>query len=142
MEVICWLILVAIFIVIEIATLGLTTIWFAGGAFVAAIVGLLGANLIIQIICFVIVSALLVALTRPIALKYLKKNIEKTNIDAIIGKKGIVITEINNLNASGSVKIDNMEWTARSKEGNVISIDSTVEVIAIEGVKLIVIKVN
>lgn len=142
MEIISWLILAAIFIVIEIATLGLTTIWFAGGAFVAAIVGACGANLVIQIICFVVVSVLLLVITRPIAMKHLETKIQKTNLDAIIGQTAVVLSEINNIESIGKVKVNNMEWTARASEDAVIiPKGATAKVIRIEGVKLIVEKI-
>ena len=105
--IICWLLLAAIFIVIELVpdlielvTLGLTTIWFAGGAFVAAIAGACGANLVVQVILFLVVSIVLLVLTRPIAVKHLDSKIEKTNSEALIGKTAVVIQEINNVNGT------------------------------------------
>jgi len=135
----CWLLLAAIFIVIEIATLGLTTIWFAGGAFVAAIAGVCGANLVVQVILFLVVSIVLLVLTRPIAKKHLDSKIEKTNSEALIGQTAVVIQEINNVNATGQAKINGMEWTARAKnEDEVIPAGTNVKVVEISGVKLIV----
>lgn len=137
--IICWLLLAAIFIVIELVTLGLTTIWFAGGAFIAAIAGVCGANLVIQVILFLVVSILLLVLTRPIAVKHLDSKIEKTNSEALIGKTAVVIQEINNVNATGQAKINGMEWTARAKnEDEVIPVGVNVTVVEISGVKLIV----
>lgn len=137
--IICWLLLAAIFIVIELVTLGLTTIWFAGGAFVAAIAGACGANLVIQVILFLVVSILLLVLTRPIAVKHLDTKIEKTNSEALIGKTAVVIQEINNVNATGQAKINGMEWMARAKnEDEVIPVGTNVTIVEISGVKLIV----
>lgn len=138
-EIICWLLLAAIFIIVEIVSLGLTTIWFAGGAFVAAVAGLFGANLVVQIICFVVVSLLLLFITRPIAVKYLDSKTEKTNAEALIGKSAVVISEINNLEGIGQAKVNGMEWTARAREDNVIiPKGNTVKIVEIQGVKLIV----
>lgn len=142
MEVLCWLLLAAIFIVVEIITLGLTTIWFAGGAFVAAIAGACGANLVIQIILFVAVSVILLILTRPFAVKHLDTRIEKTNSEALIGQTAYVLQEIDNLKESGQAKINGMEWTARAKDDTVIiPVGASVKVVEIQGVKLVVEKI-
>lgn len=138
MEILCWLLLAAIFIIIEIVTLGLTTIWFAGGAFVAAIAGAFGANLAIQILCFVVVSVLLLVLTRPLAIKHLDSKTEKTNAEALVGQNAVVITKIDNLNGTGQAKINGMEWTARAADDSIINKGETVKIIEIQGVKLIV----
>lgn len=138
MEILCWLLLAAIFIIIEIVTLGLTTIWFAGGAFVAAIAGAFGANLAIQILCFVVVSVLLLVLTRPLAIKHLDSKTEKTNAEALVGQNAVVITKIDNLNGTGQAKINGMEWTARATDDSIINKGETVKIIEIQGVKLIV----
>lgn len=137
--VICWLLMAAIFIVVELATLGLTTIWFAGGAFVAAVASALGANLVIQIILFLAVSIVLLVMTRPIAVKHLDSKIEKTNSEALIGKTAVVTQEINNVNATGQVVINGMEWTARAKnDDDIIPVKTNVKILEISGVKLIV----
>ena len=121
MEALCWLLLAAIFIVIEIITLGLTTIWFAGGAL------------------FLIVSIVLLILTRPLAVKYLDSKTEKTNSEALIGQRALVTQKINNLNATGQAKAGGMEWTARAKEeGTIIPEGEIVTILEIQGVKLIV----
>lgn len=139
MEPLCWLLLAAIFIVIEIITLGLTTIWFAGGAFIAALTGLVGANLYIQVALFLIVSIVLLILTRPLAMKYLDSKTEKTNSEALIGQRAVVTQKINNLDATGQVKAGGMEWTARAKEeGTIIPEGEIVTILEIQGVKLIV----
>lgn len=137
--ILCWLLMAAIFIVIELVTLGLTTIWFAGGAFIAAIAGALGANLAIQVILFLVVSIVLLVLTRPLAMKHLDSNIEKTNTEALIGQTAVVIQEINNINGVGQAKVNGMEWTARAKkEDEIIPVGTNVTIVEISGVKLIV----
>lgn len=139
MEALCWLLLAALFIVIEIISLGLTTIWFAGGAFVAALAGLAGVSLTIQVALFLIVSIILLVLTRPVAVKYLDSKTQKTNSEALIGQKAVVLQTIDNLKTKGQVKVNGMEWTARAKTDEmVIPEGEVVTILEIQGVKLIV----
>ena len=135
---IIWLVVLAILLVIEFLTLGLTTVWFAGGAFVAFLVSLAGGPLWLQLLLFIAVSVVLLLFTRPLAVKYLNKDVQKTNVDSIPGQKGIVTATIDNLKAEGQVTIQGMEWTARAKNGNTIEKGKVVRVTAVEGVKLIV----
>ena len=138
MEGIFWLIVLVVMTVIEIITLGLTTVWFAGGALAAFIASLLGANIVVQVILFVVVSVLLLALTRPLAVEYLNKDRIRTNAESLIGKTAVVKQEIDNLNAQGQVSVDGQEWTARSVEEQVITKNVQVEIVEINGVKLMV----
>ena len=139
MEALCWLLLAAIFIVVEIITLGLTTIWFAGGAFVAAIAAACGAGLTIQILLFVIVAVVLLIFTRPLAVKHLDAKTEKTNAEALVGQTAIVLSEIDNLKETGLAKINGMEWTARATDDTMIIPEGeAVRIVEIQGVKLIV----
>ncbi len=141
MDSIYWLILLCILIFIEIITLGLTTIWFAGGSLVAFLAALIGAPTPIQIALFVVVSLVLLIFTRPFAMRYLNKNREATNVDSLMGKEARVVEKINNLNGTGSVIVNGQEWSARiSPEETVTTIDiNTIVVIEkISGVKLIV----
>lgn len=139
MESIFWLVLMIALIVIEVYTMGLSTIWFALGALVAFIVSLFGAGTIIEIIVFLVFSIISLILTRPIAMKYLSKNRVKTNVDSLIGKKAIVIEKISNLEETGQAHINGLEWMARAKnDKDVIEKGSVVEVVRIDGVKLIV----
>lgn len=140
MDVIIWLVIAAILIVSEIVSLGLTTIWFAGGAIVAAILAHFGAHWIVQILVFAVVSLVLLVLTRPIAQKHLMKDVEKTNVDGLIGTVGMVIETIDNAKSEGAVFLDGKEWTARAVNGEVIQKDSKVKVESISGVKLMVSK--
>ena len=135
---ISWLLGLAILLVIECLTLGLTTVWFAGGALVAFLVSLAGGPLWLQLLLFIAVSVVLLLFTRPLAVKYLNKDVQKTNVDSIPGQKGIVTATIDNLKAEGQVTIQGMEWTARAKNGNTIEKGKVVRVTAVEGVKLIV----
>lgn len=136
---ILWIAIIVIMAVIEALTLGLTTIWFAGGGIVAAIFAALGAPVVVQVILFLVVSILLLYFTRPIAVKAFNKTRTLTNSEGLVGKHAYVTEEIDNIKATGKVKIDGMEWTARTKaDGTVISVGSLISVISIEGVKAIV----
>lgn len=139
MEAFVWLILFVLLLVIEIISLGLTTIWFAFGALVAFILALIGVDFAGQIIIFVIVSFATLLLVRPLADKYLNKNTIKTNVEAMAGKTGVVTEEINNVSAKGRITVDGMEWTARSEDDSeVIAEGEIVTILKIEGVKAIV----
>ena len=134
-----WLLLFIALIVIEIITLGLTTIWFAAGSLVAFLLSLFHVPLPIQIIVFLVVSVILFVLTRPIAMKYFNKDRIKTNAESLIGKQAVVTEDIDNLLAVGLVTINGQEWTARNVvDGMKIPKGTVVIVRAISGVKLIV----
>ena len=139
MTVMYWLGAAAIFVVIEIITMGLTTIWFAGGALVGAVMAAFSLPLWSQIIAFVIVSVILLILTRPWALKYLNSRTVRTNADSLIGQTALVKETINNMEGKGLVQLNGQDWTARSFEaGEIIPEGSEVIVKEIRGVKLIV----
>jgi membrane protein implicated in regulation of membrane protease activity len=134
-----WLIMVVVMLVIEIVTLGLTTIWFAGGALVAFVAALLGAPLVVQVLLFLGVSIALLLLTRPIAVKYFNKDRVKTNVESMIGRQGIVISEIDNLLGVGQVTVGGQEWSARAKDpARKFVVGEVVNVVEIQGVKLMV----
>lgn len=138
-----WLIVFVACIVIEIGTLGLTTIWFAGGALIAAIGAAVGAPLWLQITLFLGISLVLLYFTRPIAVKYFNKDRVKTNAESLIGKQAIVISEIDNLQGIGQVTVGGQEWSARTMEdGEMLPIGSVVVVRSINGVKLMVEKLE
>lgn len=139
MESIWWLALLIIFVVIEIATMGLTTIWFAGGAVAGFIASILGANVIVQGILFLVVSIVLLVFTRPFAARYINKNHVKTNVDSLIGQRAVVTQEIANIKETGEAKLEGKVWMARSeKENTVIPAGTVVTVMGVSGVKLIV----
>ena len=135
---IIWLVIAAIMIVLEIISLGLTTIWFAGGALIAALAAWLGAHWVIQILVFAAVSLVLLIFTRPVAVKKMMKDIEKTNAEGLIGTVGLVTTTIDNRKSEGVVKLDGKEWWSRSADDSVIEAGNQVVVKEISGVKLIV----
>ena len=139
MDAFIWLAVIVICLIIEAVTLGLTTIWFAGGALIAFIASLFRVPIAIQFFLFFIVSLALLFLTRPIAIKYFNKDRIKTNVDTLIGKQAVVISEINNLKGEGTVILEGKEWTARSNAKHEILEDGmVVKILRNEGVKLIV----
>ena len=138
MYAIIWLAALVILLLAEALTLGLTTIWFAGGALIALIAALVGANVWVQLGIFLAVSLLLLIFTRPAALRYMNKSTLKTNVDSLAGEVGVVSERIDNLEATGKVKLNDVLWTARSEDGTVIEEGAVVEISRVEGVKLIV----
>ena len=139
---IVWLIILALCLGVEIATLGLVTIWFAGGALVTFFVAMVTDSLLIQVIVFLAVSLLLLFFTRPIAKKYYNSKRTKTNVDSLIGEQCKVAETIGNCNEAGTVLLNGLEWTARSKDEAVIGAGARVKVCAVDGVKVIVEKVT
>lgn len=138
MNAMIWLILFVVLVVFEIATMGLTTIWFAAGSLVAFFASLFHVTWWLQFILFIVVSLIMLIFTRPFAVRYVNKHTQKTNIDSIIGQTGRVIAQIDNAQASGYVVVNGLEWAARSADASVIEVDTMVKVKAIEGVKVIV----
>lgn len=134
-----WIGLFIILLIIEVFTVGLTTIWFAIGALAAAGANTLGANLTIQIIVFLAVSIVLMFFTRPWAAKHLNKNRLKTNYESKIGEVIKITERVDNLRQTGRSIVDGQEWTVRSQDNNVIlEKDELAKVISVSGVKLIV----
>ncbi len=133
-----WLGIFIVLLIIEICTLGLTTIWFAGGALLAFFAALLDFDLLIQLVLFLVISLVLLIFTRPVALKYFNAKRVKTNSESFIGKTAIVKQAIINDLGEGQVMFNGIEWTARSVNDSQIGEGKTVVVTAIDGVKLIV----
>lgn len=140
---IVWLIFLAVFVVVEILTLGLTTIWFAGGALAAFFVSLADVSIYVQVIVFLLVSFALLSLVRPLAQKYFNKDREKTNAQTLIGATAVVMEPIDNLKARGRVIVRGQEWAARNvNERELLEKDAHVRVTAISGVKLMVERIS
>ena len=138
-----WLGAFGVLLLIEILTLGLTTIWFAVGALAAFLLALVQVPLMIQIVVFIVVSVVMLVFTRPIMTKYLNKKTTKTNAESLVGRKARVLITINNLKSEGQVMVNGMEWTARSTKDEVtFQKDEMVRIAGISGVKLIVEKEN
>ena len=134
-----WLVITVVLSVIEIFTMGLVTIWFAAGAAVALIVSLLGAPQWLQIAAFLMISIVVLVLVRPIAASHFNNRLKKTNIDAIVGRKLIAKTDIDNLHGFGKVDMDGSTWIAASSMDNVIIHQGEeVKVVEVQGAKLIV----
>lgn len=134
-----WLVAVIVLGVVEAATVGLVTVWFALGALAALISALFGGPLWLQILLFITVTAVTLFTTRPLVKKYFNKNSHKaTNADMVIGKDAQVTERIDNLEGTGAVKCLGKEWSARSENGESIPAGKIVVAVRIEGVKLIV----
>lgn len=139
MSPIYWIIIFIVLLIIEIATLGLTTVWFAAGALAAFLAGILGAGLAVQIVLFLVVSVVLLVLTRPVALKYFNNKRQSTNVESMIGRQGVVLETIDTIKSQGQVEVDGETWSARTDEPEgVIPRDTVVSVEGVQGVKLIV----
>ena len=134
-----WLVVLVVLVVIELLTMGLTTIWFAGGALIATIAAVLGAPMVVQVILFLVVSGVLIIFTRPLAVKYFNKDRVRTNAESLVGRQAIVISEIDNLQGIGQVNVGGMEWSARTRiDGIRLPVGTVTTVLGINGVKLIV----
>ena len=136
---ITWLVLLVIFLAVELATMGLTTLWFAGGALAAFLVSLAGGSLTLQVVVFIAAAVILLIFTRPFAVKYINQNRVKTNADSLIGETTVVTEAIDNLAGAGQVRVNGQIWTARSsEEDREIPEGTRVRILEISGVKLMV----
>ena len=135
---IIWLVLLAAFLITEAATVTVVSLWFSVGSLAALIASLLGAALWLQILLFLAVSAIALAALRPIVRKYIHPKLTATNVDSVIGSVGLVTAAIDNITATGQVKLGAMEWSARSADGKPIPKGTLVKVDRIEGVKAVV----
>ena len=132
---IVWLLLLVVFLAAEAATVSMVSLWFAVSALVALLVALLGGPGWLQGTLFLVISAVLLALLRPLVKRYVTPRITATNVDSVIGSTGLVTTAIDNVSAVGQVKLGAMEWTPRSTSGQPIPVGTLVKVDRIEGVK-------
>jgi membrane protein implicated in regulation of membrane protease activity len=132
-----WVALVVVFAIIEAFTLGLTTIWPALAAFVMVFLSFFKIPLQVQIIIFLLISAVLLYFTRPIAIRKFKTGKVKTNVDSLAGMSALVTRQIREFDR-GEVKLNGQFWTARSEDGSTINEGTRCEVIRIEGVQAIV----
>ena len=134
-----WLIAMIVLLVIEGVVPGLISIWFALGALAALVSALLHAPLWLQIVWFLAVSIVALALTRPLAKKYINSKTQPTNADMLIGKECVVRESIDNVLGAGAVSVDGKVWTARTENDDIkVPEGSRAVVVRIEGVKLIV----
>ncbi|MBQ4561627.1 MAG: NfeD family protein [Clostridia bacterium] len=133
-----WVALLIAFAAVELITPQLVSIWFAIGSLGALIATALKAQLWLQLLIFLVISAIMIIVSRPLYRKFIKTKLVPTNSDRVIGETAVVTESIDNIQAKGSVKVQGQLWTARSENGEVIPEGSQVTVIRIEGVKLIV----
>ena len=133
-----WLILMVIFLIVEATTVTMTSLWFAAGSLAALIVAATGGPIGFQVAVFLVVSAALLACLRPVIRKHFNPKLVPTNVDSVVGTEGYVTADIDNVSATGTVKLGAMEWTARSTRGTGIPKGTLVKVDKIEGVKVFV----
>lgn len=133
-----WFVLMIVFLIVEACTVSMISVWFAIGSLAAMLVSLLQVPFWLQLLVMVVFSGVSLALLKPLARRYFSSKITPTNVDSVIGKKGLVTDEIDNILPSGQVKLDAMTWSARSTSGEKIPKDTLVRVDRIEGVKVFV----
>ena len=135
---IIWLGLTVAFLIAEASTVTVISLWFAAGSLAAMAMALLNGSVWMQALTFLVVSAAALTALRPLVRKYLTPKLTATNIDSVIGSIGIVTAPIDNIGATGQVKLNGMEWSARSTSGEAFETGVKVRVDKIEGVKVFV----
>ena len=141
--VLVWLVAVIIFLGVELSTVTLTSIWFAAGALAAMLVAMFNGHIVVQIIAFLIVAFGLLYATKPWSKKFIDTKKENTNADRAIGQEVRVIERVSNLDQTGRVFVNGLDWTARTEDDNItIEQGELVRVLRIAGVKLIVERVE
>ena len=135
-----WFVVIVLTIIAEIATMQLVSIWFSVGALGALIGSLFGLGFTAQLAIFVLASAFLLLLTRPLLRSIKIKDIPQMNAQRDVGASAVVIEEINPALGTGRARINGVDWAAVSANGNCIAKDSIVTIVQIDGAKLIVIE--
>lgn len=138
-EPLIWLAVALLLLIVEAATVQMVCIWFCVGALFAVFAALLGASVGVQVLIFVVVSGLALAFTRKFVKNVLKVKKVPTNADRVVGEIGIVLEEINNIEEAGRVRVNGLDWSARSEDGRIVKQGAAVLVKAISGVKVIVV---
>ena len=133
-----WMILAAICIIGEIFTAGFFLLWFGIGALVAGLLAILGLGVGWQWAAFVVVSGVLFAVSRRFAERFTKKQPPGIGADRFIGKRGLVLEEIDNAKNTGRIRIDKEEWRADSDTDEVIAVGGRVEVTRLDGTHMVV----
>ena len=136
-----WLAIAVVFLVVEGMTVEIISVWFAASALISMVFDLIGLGIYWQLGAFIITSILLIVFTRPLITKYLKRNESKTNVDSLIGEIATITKEILP-DDRGEARIKGQYWLAISASNEYIEVGSKVNIIAIEGAKLIVKKIN
>lgn len=140
--VLMWLVLVIIFIVIELITVGLTSIWFAAGSLPAMFVAVYGGSLLLQILVFIVVSVALLVVTRPFARKFINARMQKTNADQLVGQEIQISERVSNRDQTGMAVVHGQEWMVRTADDEeTIEAGQAAKILRISGVKLIVSRV-
>ncbi len=137
-----WLCAIVVLLIIEFCTQALVTIWFAIGSILGLFGAAMGVSFLWQLILMLVVSVIMLIFTKPILNEYVNKKLIKTNVDTLEGQIGVVKETINNLEAQGLVLLNGMDWSARSEAGDIIEPETRVVVKKVEGVKLIVAKIQ
>ena len=138
-QAVVWLVILVVLLAVQAVTLGLTTIWFAGGALASFGMAIAGTEVFWQIVVFCIVSVVLLIVTRPAAVRYMNRGHVKTNAESLIGEIAVVTETIDNLAGTGQARVKGQYWTARAtREDAQIEDGKTVKIKEIKGVKLIV----
>lgn len=138
-----WLVLLIVFIVAELITVGLASIWFAAGALAALVMAVLGVNAPGQIAAFFIISVVLLIITRPFAGKFINSRTQKTNLDSIVGERIRIQERVSNTDQTGTALVRGQEWTVRSEDDKeAIEQGEFAEVVRISGVKLMVRRIS
>ena len=135
---IAWLAVIVVCLLLEAGTVSVVSIWFAVGALAALVASLCNGPLWLQIVLFVVVSTALLVALRPFVKKFLNPRLTKTNVDAVIGTEGVITQTVDNLAATGRVKLGAVEWAARSTTGVSLAPGTRVRADKIEGVKVFV----
>ncbi len=133
-----WMIAMWVFVIVEVISPNLVSLWFAVGSVAALIAANYSFKIQWQMVIFLIVSLILLSLLRPLYIKYVKVKNIKTNVDALIGEEGFVTADINNVEGKGLVKVKGQIWSARAQDEEIISSGTKIKILKIEGVKLIV----
>ena len=134
-----WLIAMVVFLIVEAAVPGLVSIWFALGALAAVLAAMLRAPFWLQLVWFFVISIAALALTRPLAKKYVNGRVQPTNADRVLGRECVVRERIDSLNGTGAVTADGKVWSARMRDENESAeVGEIVIAREIQGVKLLV----
>ena len=140
--VLVWLVIAVVLGIFEAATVALVSIWFAIGAVAAMVPAYFNAPFWVQILVFILVSALCFVFTRPFFKKIIRVNKQPTNVDRLVGQEGVATDDIENIECRGKVFISGLTWSARSETGELIPQGAVVTVKKIEGATLVVKRKN
>lgn len=136
--IVIWAAAAAVFLVIELLTYGIASIWFALGSLCALVAAVMGAPPWLQVVWFAFITAVTLLLTRPLVRKYINGRTQPTNADRVVGMEGVTVETVDNLGGTGAVRADGKVWSALSAGGETIPSGTAVYVRGIRGVKLLV----